>query len=83
MALLSSLHNPGRKIMKAAFLVLVVACSVSGCGVETVGTAATAATLKQKEIEAGRKTKEQAEQKVNQAMEQVQQRAEKAGEADK
>jgi hypothetical protein len=69
--------------MKRTIFALVVACAVSGCGVETVGAAATAAALKQKELEAGRKTKLEAEQKVNQAMEQVQQRAEKAGEAEK
>ena len=61
---------------------LVLALS-AGCGIETASTAATAAALKQKEIEAGKKTMEQARQKIEQSMEQVQKSAEKAGEADK
>ena len=69
--------------MKPTILVLVIACALAGCGVETVATAATAAALKQKELEAGRKTMQQTEQKVNQSMEHLQQRTEKAAEADK
>lgn len=51
--------------------------ALTGCGVETATTAATSAAIKQKEIEEGKKTMQQAQQKVGQAMEQVQQRAEK------
>ena len=59
------------------FIVFIVLAALTGCGVETASTAATAAAIKQKEIEEGKKTMEQAQQKVGQAMEQVQQRAEK------
>jgi hypothetical protein len=59
-------------------LIAVIACIVlAGCGVETATTAATGAAIKQKEVEAGKKTMEQAQQKIGQAMEQTQQRAEK------
>ena len=69
--------------MNRIVLALAAALLAAGCGVETVGTAATAAVAKQKEIEAGKKTMEQAQMKVQQSMEQVQRSAEKAGEADK
>lgn len=59
---------------------LLVACSlcVAGCGVESASTAATAAALKQKEIEAGKKTLSEAEKQIGQAVQQIQQGAEKA-----
>jgi NifU-like protein involved in Fe-S cluster formation len=66
-----------------AMIVVALALALAGCGVETASTAATAAALKQKELEAGRKTLHDAEQKVGQSMEQLQQGAVKAGEADK
>ena len=64
---------------------LLVFCAVvlSGCGVESASTAATAAAIKQKEIEAGQKTKAEVEKQVGQAMEQMQQNAQKAEGADK
>ncbi len=49
------------------------------CGVETASTAATGAALKKQEIEQGRKTMEQMQQKIDQANLQTQQRAEQAG----
>lgn len=49
-------------------------CILSGCGVETATTAATATAVKAKELEEGKKTQEQARQKVEQAMEQSAQR---------
>ena len=64
-------------------LVLCAAAFSAGCGVETVGTAATAAALKQKEVEAAQKTKAEAEKKIGAAMEQMQQNVQKSGEADK
>ena len=38
---------------------LVIPLSLSACGVETVGTAATGAAIKRQELEQGRKTLEQ------------------------
>ena len=58
-------------------IIMFALVALAGCGVETATTAATSAAIKQKEIEEGKKTMEQAQQKVGQAMEQVQQRAEK------
>lgn len=54
--------------------------ALCGCGVETAGTAATAAAIKKQELEQGKKTMEQAQQKIGQALEQ-QQRAQSAAES--
>lgn len=59
-------------------LIIVFAlAALAGCGVETATTAATGAAIKKREVEEGRKTMQQAQQKIGQAMEQTQQRAEK------
>jgi len=63
----------------ACVLLLSGAVLLAGCGAETVGTAATAAAVKQKEAEEGRKTMERMKQKIGAAAEQTQQRAEKGG----
>jgi polyhydroxyalkanoate synthesis regulator phasin len=55
--------------------ITITMVALSGCGVETASTAATAAALKKQEVEQGRKTVDQAQQKIGQAMEQAQQRA--------
>jgi hypothetical protein len=52
---------------------VLVAAALAGCGVETASTAATAAALKKQEVEQGRKTMEQAQKKIGQSMEQMQQ----------
>ena len=64
-------------------LMLVGASLAAGCGVETMSAAATAAALKQKEIEAGKKTMSDAQQKIGESMEKVQQNTEKSADADK
>ena len=69
--------------MNRIFVSIAAVLLAAGYGVETVSTAATAAVAKQKEIEAGKKTMENAQQQVQQSMEQVQKAAEKAGETDK
>ncbi len=56
------------------FIFLIAAAAFAGCGVETASTAATAAALKKQEIEQGKKTMEQAQQKIGNAMEQMQSR---------
>ena len=56
-------------------LVLVATAALAGCGVETATTAATAAAIKKQELEQGQKTMQQTRQKVDAAMQQVQQRA--------
>lgn len=64
-------------------IVVVAIAALAGCGVETATTAATGAAIKAKEVEEGKKTMERAQQKIDQAMQQGQSRAEKAGDADK
>ena len=59
----------------AAFL---AATALAGCGVETASTAATAAAIKKQEIEQGQRTVQQAQQKIDSAMQQMQQRADSA-----
>ena len=58
---------------------LVIALSLSACGVETAGTAATGGAIKKQELEQGKRTMEQMEQKIDLANRQSQQRAEQAG----
>jgi len=55
------------------------ALALGACGVETASTAATGAALKKQELEQGRKTMDQMQQKIDQANLQAQQRAEQAG----
>ena len=58
---------------------LVVMLALSACGVETATTAATGAAIKKQELEQGRKTMDQLQQKIDQANLQSQQRAEQGG----
>jgi hypothetical protein len=60
------------------FAALAIAAALSGCGVETASTAATAAAIKKQEIEQGKKTMEQAQQKIEAAVQVMQQRTEDA-----
>jgi len=60
---------------------LVLACSA--CGVETASTAATSAAIKKQELDAGKKTMEQAQQKIEQSLQAQQQRAGAAEPAEK
>ena len=61
-------------------LAIAGALALAGCGVETAGTAATAASIKKQELQEAQKTQERAQQKVDAAVQQMQQRA---GSADK
>ena len=56
-------------------LVIVATAALAGCGVETVGSAATGAAIKKQELEQGQKTMQQAQQKIDASMQQMQQRA--------
>ena len=55
--------------------------ALAGCGVDSMSAAATGAAVKKQEIEQGRKSMEQAEQKIAQAMKQAEERTQKATEA--
>lgn len=57
------------------FAIMTVATLLAGCGAEVATTAATGAAIKKQELEEGMKTQERAQQKINEAVEQVQQRA--------
>jgi hypothetical protein len=46
--------------------------ALAGCGLETTGAAASAAAIKKQELEQGKKTLEQTQQKLGQALEQQQ-----------
>jgi NifU-like protein involved in Fe-S cluster formation len=59
-------------------IALAAAALLAGCGVETASTAATAASLKKQEIEQGRKTMDQMQKSIGQAMDQANQRAQGA-----
>lgn len=56
-------------------LVVIVAAALAGCGLEAAGTAATAASLKKQEMEQGQKTMQRAQEKIDGAMQQLQDRA--------
>lgn len=49
---------------------------LTGCGLESAGTAATAGATKQMELEQARKTQEEVRQQVQQSMDQMQKRNE-------
>ena len=68
--------------MKQIIVVTALAL-LAGCGVETATTAATVAAAKKQEIEQGKKTMEQMQQNIGQAMEQAQQSAARAEDAAK
>ena len=61
------------------FVLLVAVLAAGACGVETATTAASGAAIKKQELEQGRKTREQMQQKIDQTNQQAQQRAEQAG----
>ena len=60
---------------------VAVAALLSGCGLDAASSAATAASLKKQELEQGQKTMQRAQQKIDAAVQQMQQRA--AADADK
>jgi len=63
-------------------LALIAAAALAGCGVETATTAATAASIKKQELEQGQKTLQRAQQKIDAAVVQMQERASSATAAD-
>ena len=69
--------------MKTLIAALAVA-SLAGCGLDTLGAAATSAAIKKQELEQGKKTMEQAQQKIDQAMQlQQQQQQQRESSAEK
>jgi len=62
-------------------LAVLILTAIAGCGVDTLTAAATAAALKQKEIEQGQKTMQKMQEDIGKAMEQAQQRPQQAEDA--
>lgn len=59
------------KVLIAVF----AAAALAGCGADVASSAATAAQLKKQELEQGQQTKQMMQQKIDSAMQQVQERA--------
>ncbi len=69
--------------MKFHNLVAIVALTaLAGCGAETMGAAATAATIKKQELQQGQQNLERAQQRIGRAMDLQQQRADQGLERD-
>ena len=68
--------------MMIRIISLIAAAALAGCGVETASTAATAAALKKQEIEQGKKTMDQMQKNIGQAMDQAQHRTHQAADPD-
>ena len=60
-------------------VLLVAVLAASACGVETATTAASGGAIKKQELEQGRKTMEQMQQKIDQTNQEGQQRVGQAG----
>ena len=60
-------------------IAIAIAAALAGCGVESASTAATAAALKKQELQQGQNTMQRAQQNIDGAMQQAQQRAANAG----
>jgi NifU-like protein involved in Fe-S cluster formation len=56
-------------------LVIAATVALAGCGLETATTAATAASIKKQELQEAQKTMQQTQQKIDGAVQQMQQRA--------
>ena len=54
------------------------AVALAGCGVETMGTAATTAVLKKQELEQGKSTMQHAQQRIDAAVQQMNQSAQRS-----
>lgn len=63
---------------------LVAACALlAGCGLETAGSAATGGNIKAREAEEAKKAQQRAEQRIGEAAQQLQRRADPQGDAER
>jgi len=60
------------------FAGMMVLAALAGCGVESTTAVATGAVVKKQELEEGQKTQQRAQQKIDQAVEQMNQRAQQS-----
>jgi len=74
--------DPQREVLMRMLFALAALAALAGCGVETASTAGTAASLKKQEMEQGQKTMGRTQQKIDSAMQQMQQRADRAAGAE-
>lgn len=72
-----SFHRPHCFTLSFAAAVLLL----TACGAETASTAATAGAIKKNEIEQGRAVQEQVQQRLQQSLDQTQQRADQVEQA--
>lgn len=56
-------------------LAIAAAAALAGCGLDTATSAATAASIKKAELQEGQKTMQRAQEKIDAATQQMQQRA--------
>ena len=56
-------------------LALIATLALAGCGVDMASTAATAGSIKKQELQEGQKNMQRAQEKIDGAMQQTQQRA--------
>ena len=56
-------------------IAVFAAAALAGCGADVASSAATVAQLKKQELEQGQQTKQMMQQKIDAAMQQVQERA--------
>ena len=66
--------------MRPIIVVLAVA-ALAGCGVDTMSAAGTAAALKKQELDQGKRTMEQMQKKIGEAMKQAEQHSQEAADA--
>lgn len=66
--------------MRSLIFVLCVA-ALAGCGIDSMSAASTAAALKKQELQQGKTNMEQFQQKLGQAMQQTEKRAQQMDEA--
>jgi len=66
-----------------ALVAAIAAVLLAGCGLDAASTAATGAAIKKQELDQGKKTMEQAQQKINDALQLQQQRSDANEEKDK
>jgi hypothetical protein len=59
--------------------IAALTAAIAGCGVDTMGSAATSAVLKKQELEQGKATYQQAQQRIDAAVQQMNQSAARRG----
>jgi len=60
------------------FILIALALSLAGCGVETLGTAATAGAARNQEVQDAKKTQEQFQQRLDATMQEAEKQRQEA-----